>query len=261
MKLKIMSYNIAGGRSFEFGPDYRPIIHAEAQYGAYIKVEQPDICGLNEVDYKLPRSGRVEMAKLIGDVAGYESAFAPAVSFINKYGIGTYGNGMVTKHKIKLSETYPIPDPTDKTGDPEDTYYESRAVLHTVVEINGRDIDVFVTHFGLAPSEAKNAAATVTALIKQAKNPVILMGDFNLTPDSEILNPIRELLVDTFDAYPDGKVTTCPSSKEFWPNADYGKIDYIFVSHDFKVEKVEVPELVLSDHKPYITYVELPDEA
>ena len=40
MKLKIMSYNIAGGRSFEFGPDYRPIIHAEAQYGAYIKVEQ-----------------------------------------------------------------------------------------------------------------------------------------------------------------------------------------------------------------------------
>ena len=29
MKLKIMSYNIAGGRSFEFGPDYRPIIHGE----------------------------------------------------------------------------------------------------------------------------------------------------------------------------------------------------------------------------------------
>lgn len=259
MKLKIMSYNIAGGRSFEFGPDYRPIIHAEAQYGAYIKAQQPDICGLNEVDYKLPRSGRVEMAKLIGDVAGYESAFAPAVSFINKYGIGTYGNGFVSKHKIKLSETYPIPDPTDKTGDPENTYYESRAVLHALVEIGGKDIDVFVSHFGLAPSEAKNAVMTMAALIKQAKNPVIVMGDFNLTPDSPLLDPIRELLVDTFDVYPTKNVTTCPSSTKYWPNNDYGKLDYIFVSPDIKVEKVEIPELVLSDHKPYIAYIEIPD--
>jgi endonuclease/exonuclease/phosphatase family metal-dependent hydrolase len=261
MKLKIMSYNIAGGRSFEFGPDYRPIIHAEAQYGAYIKAQQPDVCGLNEVDYKLPRSGRVEMAKLIGDVAGYESAFAPAVSFINKYGIGTYGNGFVTKHKIKLSETYPIPDPTDKTGDPENTYYESRAVLHVLVEIGGRDVDIFVSHFGLAPSEAKNAVMTMTSLIKQAKNPVIVMGDFNLTPDSPILDPIRELLTDTFDVFPGKKATTCPSSTTYWPDADYGKIDYIFVSNHFKVESVEIPELVLSDHKPYIAYLELPDEA
>ena len=259
MKLKIMSYNIAGGRSFEFGPDYRPIIHAEAQYGAYIKAQQPDICGLNEVDYKLPRSGRVEMAKLIGDVAGYESAFAPAVSFINKYGIGTYGNGFVSKHKIKLSETYPIPDPTDKTGDPENTYYESRAVLHALVEIGGKDVDVFVSHFGLAPSEAKNAVMTMVALIKQAKNPVIVMGDFNLTPDSPLLDPIRELLVDTFDVYPNKNVTTCPSSTKFWPDNDYGKLDYIFVSPDIKVEKVEIPELVLSDHKPYIAYIEIPD--
>lgn len=261
MKLKIMSYNIAGGRSFEFGPDYRPIIHAEAQYGAYIKAQQPDVCGLNEVDYKLPRSGRVEMAKLIGDVAGYESAFAPAVSFINKYGIGTYGNGFVTKHKIKLSETYPIPDPTDKTGDPENTYYESRAVLHVLAEIGGRDVDIFVSHFGLAPSEAKNAVAVVTALVKQTKNPVIVMGDFNLTPDSPLLDPIRELLDDTFDVYPEKEVTTCPSSAKYWPDNDYGKLDYIFVSRDIKVEKVEIPELVLSDHKPYIAYIEIPDEA
>ena len=37
MKLKIMSYNIAGGRSFEFGPDYRPIIHGELTYAEKIK--------------------------------------------------------------------------------------------------------------------------------------------------------------------------------------------------------------------------------
>ena len=80
MKLKIMTYNIAAGRSFEFGPDYRPIIHAELQYADKIKELAPDVCGLNEVDYRLPRSARVKMAKMIGDAAGYESAFAPAVT-------------------------------------------------------------------------------------------------------------------------------------------------------------------------------------
>jgi endonuclease/exonuclease/phosphatase family metal-dependent hydrolase len=87
------------------------------------------------------------------------------------------------------------------------------------------------------------------------------MGDFNLTPDSPILDPIRELLTDTFDVFPGKKATTCPSSTTYWPGADYGKIDYIFVSNHFKVESVEIPELVLSDHKPYIAYLELPDEA
>ena len=122
MKLKLMSYNIAGGRSFENGPDYRPIIHAEVAYGEKIKELSPDVCGLNEVDYKLPRSGRVKMAQLIGDVAGYESGFAPAVTWANKWGIGTYGNGFVSKHKIKELDHYPIPDPETRT---EGNYYES----------------------------------------------------------------------------------------------------------------------------------------
>lgn len=260
MKLKIMTYNIAGGRSFEKGKDYRPIIHAELQYAAYIKSLQPDICGLNEIDYKLPRSGRVKMAQLIGDAAGYESGFAPAVSFINKYGIGTYGNGILAKHKIKEVETFPIPDPTDRTGDPADNYYESRVILHALVNIKGKDIDVYVSHFGLAPSEAKCAVETMVALIKQSKNPVIIMGDFNLTPDNPILDPIRELMNDTFVCYPDPNVYTYPSTELVGAKPEhYQKIDYIFVSPQFKIDTVDIPACPLSDHKPYIATVELPD--
>ena len=257
MKLKIMTYNVAGCRSFEFGPDYRPIIHAEQKYAETIGAFAPDICGLNEIDYKLPRSGRVKMAQLLGDTIEYESAFAPAVTFINKYGAGTYGNGMITKHKILESETYPIPDPVERT---EDTYYESRAVLRAVVEIEGKKFDVLVTHFGLATDEKINAVKTLVPLIKHAENPVILMGDFNILDSDPILAPIQELLDDTFAVYPDKEnVVTCPSSREFWPNDNYHKIDYIFVSRGIKIEKVEIPELVLSDHKPYIAYIEIPD--
>ena len=150
MKLKIMTYNIAAGRSFEFGPDYRPIIHAELQYADKIKELAPDICGLNEVDYRLPRSARVKMAKMIGDAAGYESAFAPAVTWTNKWGIGTYGNAFLSKHHIKEVEIWPIPNP-ELTAEPKN--YEPRVILHALVDMNGRDVDVFVTHVGLSDEE------------------------------------------------------------------------------------------------------------
>ena len=142
MKLKLMSYNIAAGRSFEKGPDYRPIIHAELTYAEKIKEFAPDVCGLNEVDYRLPRSARVKMAKMIGDAAGYESAFAPAVTWTNKYGIGTYGNGFLSKHPIKETEIIPIPNPETKE---EGVSYEPRVILHATVDMEGREVEFFVT--------------------------------------------------------------------------------------------------------------------
>ena len=68
MKLKIMTYNIAGGRDFS-NPNAKPAVNPEACI-AVIREEAPDICGLNEVDYKLPRSGRITLAEHIGNALG-----------------------------------------------------------------------------------------------------------------------------------------------------------------------------------------------
>ena len=254
MKFKLMTYNIASCRNYKLGPDYRPVVR---DFDPYIKALQgfaPDVCGLNEVDYKLPRSCRVKMAQMLGDALGYESAFAPAIT----WGLGTYGNGFISKYKIKEIESYPIPDPAVKD---EPAYYESRVVLHAVVDMGGRDVDFFVTHFGLARAEAQNAADTLVWLIKTAKNPVVAMGDFNLPANDPILAPIFELLQDTFSVYPDKSVITYPSHPCITDKPDHhNKIDYIFVSRHFKVESVEIPALLLSDHKPYIAHVELLDE-
>ena len=251
MKLKLMTYNIASCRDYHFGLNFRPVTRDFAPYIDAICKFDADICGLNEVDYKLPRSCRVKMAKMLGDANGYESAFAPAVT----WGVGTYGNGFLSKFHIKESAAYPIPNPEVKN---EDKYYEPRVILHALVDMGGRDVDVFVTHFGLANGEKEKAAETLTALIKFSKNPVILMGDFNMHPDNPLFDPIRELLTDTFEVYPNQEEITCPSGPNI--SNDYEKIDYIFVSRHFKVESVEIPNFLLSDHKPYIAYVELLDE-
>ena len=254
MKFKIMTYNIASCRNYKLGPDFRPITRDFDPYIEAMKGFAPDICGLNEVDYKLPRSCRVKMAELLGNALGYESAFAPAVT----WGLGTYGNGFISKYPIKEIEVYPIPDPEEKN---EDAYYETRVVLHTVVDMGGKDVDVFVTHFGLARAEAQNAANTLVELIKRCENPVILMGDFNLPANDPILAPLFELLQDTFTVYPDKDVYTYPSHPIITQKPEhYNKIDYIFVSKHFKVESVEIPALLLSDHKPYIANIELLDD-
>ena len=254
MKFKVMTYNIASCRNYKLGPDFRPITREFDPYIEALKGFAPDICGLNEVDYKLPRSCRVKMAQYLGDALGYESAFAPAVT----WGLGTYGNGFISKYPIKDLEVYPIPDPPTKT---EDTYYETRVILHAIVDIEGRDVDFFVTHFGLARAEAQSAADTLVELIKRCENPVVLMGDFNLRMNDPILAPLFELLQDTFAVYPDKDDYTYPSDPIITSVPEhYGKIDYIFLSKHFKVESVEIPALLLSDHKPYIAYAELLDE-
>ena len=87
------------------------------------------------------------------------------------------------------------------------------------------------------------------------------MGDFNLRMNDPILAPLFELLQDTFTVYPDKDVYTYPSDPIITSVPEhYGKIDYIFLSKHFKVESVEIPALLLSDHKPYIAYAELLDE-
>ena len=94
-------------------------------------------------------------------------------------------------------------------------------------------------------------------------NPVVVMGDFNMTPDCPIMKPLMNTLQDTFDVYPDKTVFTWPCNAEMFPKyppSMHEKLDYIFVSHHFKVESVESPELILSDHKPYIAYLDLQDE-
>ena len=103
-----------------------------------------------------------------------------------------------------------------------------------------------VIHFGLNPEEHKNAVDTVLKHLEDEK--CILMGDFNVTPDNEILNPIRERMKETSDFFSE-PLMSFPSDK---PNR---KIDYLFVSHDFEVVTADIPPIVASDHRPHTAEV------
>lgn len=250
MKLKLMTYNIAATRDFGKGTG-KPFEYSVEKYAQMIKDQNPDICGLNEVDYMLVRSGRIKTTRALGALLGYEDAFALAVTWLFGGKPGNYGNGFLSKHHIKDVRICPIPDPVTRD---EDVYYETRVILNALVDFDGTDVDVFVSHFGLAKAERANAVKILAELIKDSSHPVIVMGDFNAQPDDPVLDPIRGLLSDTFDVYPDKGAITYPTNPEFGPDQ---KIDYIFVSKEFRTESVEIIDRQLSDHKAYIANVEL----
>ena len=267
MKLKVMTYNIAGGRDHR-GELPAKTIRPEA-CGEVIAAYSPDIVGLNEIDFNHPRSGNIHLAADVAKATGipYENRFGRATELGRPGARGSYGNAFLSKHPILLSEALQVPDPEDKS---EPTYYETRGIFRNIVLIEGKEIEVLVTHFGLAKTERAETMKMLTKFIKERTRPIIIMGDFNVwggavKPEYNRIDEIKglyELLTDTFTACPDQEARTFPSrfdlsglaEKEI--NGGKGiRIDYIFVSDEFKVEKADIPQCKASDHYPY--YAEL----
>ncbi len=198
-----------------------------------------DICGLNEVRGKGRLFGYTDQTNAIGDGLGYNRYFAEAIKV---KGTSPYGNALVTKYEIVSSETVKIPDPEDKN---DKGYFESRCVLKTVLNADGKEICILVCHMGLEPSERINAVETICKIIDETQLPVILMGDFNTTPEDSVLKPIFERLKDTDGISDEKGMATYPSY-----NPDV-KIDYIFY-RGLECKKVETYCEVVSDHFPII---------
>ena len=232
--MKIMSFNTQHCLNFiERKIDFQAMADA-------IKSINPDIVGLNEMRDSGPDAEYDKQTSILSELTGIKHHyFAKAIDF---NGVNPYGNALLSKLPVLSSETIPVPDPEPKTGT---KYYETRCLLKAKLE---GEITVLVIHFGLNLDEQKNAVDTVLKHLEKRK--CILMGDFNVTPEDEILKPIRECMKDTADCF-DKPLFSFPS------DVPDKKIDYIFVSPDVEVITADIPRLVASDHRPHTATVNI----
>lgn len=86
---------------------------------------------------------------------------------------------------------------------------------------------------------------------------VIVMGDFNATPESAAIQAMNKVLVDTdptsaptWSMRPEGCLTCNPQAIDI-------RLDYIFVSRDLKTHSFEVGHSQASDHLPISITVEV----
>jgi len=132
----------------------------------------------------------------------------------------------------------------------------------------GKEFMVFNTHFDHVGVEArKNSATLIRKKVEEmvpADTPVILTGDFNLTPDQKPIETLKEYLDDSRDVTKEPPYGPVGTYNGFDINADLSRrrIDYIFVKGDIEVLKYAAlsdinDKRFPSDHLPVFAKVQL----
>lgn len=236
MKIKVASYNIFHCE------DYRKEKIDFDAFAETIKSLDVDVIGLNEVHGEGEEEDYTEQAKILGELTGYNYFFAKAADID---GNNPFGNAVLTRLPVKEFSVIPIPDPEIPADN--DGWYETRCILKMVTATEP-EVTFLITHFGLHKDEVENAVKTFCESFTDKK--CVFMGDLNITPDNPLLDEIKKRMNDSAVECENEKLT-------FVAHDPYKRIDYIFVSRDIKPLKFDVPEIILSDHRPVTAELEI----
>ncbi len=212
----------------------------------------PDFAAIQELDLGHPRTRGEDQARIIGDLLGYHVSFCPTVV----RGEHRYGHALLSRRPMEIVKVANLP------VDPQGWLPEPRAAIWARVSVHDSPVNVVSTHFGLSKRER---LAQIQALLGGEwlgsvldHEPVVLCGDFNFLPNSA---PYRLALGKLRDvqAPVDGRkpFNTFTSLRPFL------RLDHVFVSRHFAVDRVEVTRdrltRVASDHLPIFADLRLID--
>jgi len=252
-KIKIATYNICHGLNYEKADsgDRKSLKIDLKRTADTIVSTGAEIVSLNEVYGRGPFKLNRQEKKLARYSCFRYSKFGKAISFGKIFAKIHYGNALISKHPIISSSAVPVPAPAKPERRADETkLYEDRNILVSLLNVNNTSLTVMNTHFGLNLKEQENMVAKLVEIIENCQTPVILMGDFNVTPHTEVLAPLYEHLksaADECDAYDFTFSTYNP----------HIVIDYIFVSKDIRVLDYTVVKSKVSDHFPCVVTLEI----
>ena len=236
MELRVMTYNILHGMDYPLWlTEKRAEIDLSGTAGT-IREVGADICALNEVRGAGLTAEYTAQADAIGGYLGFHHVFGRSI-YVG--GTEPYGNGLVSRYPIASSEVIPILDPIVDGRVPDGV--ESRSVLRCTFDFaHDRHLTVLATHFGLTQAERENAAALCRKSLEAETDPTVLLGDFNTTPDEEILLQLRR------DYCSVGDFHRCTFPAE----APAERIDYIFFNRKVTLLRCGIGSESASDHLP-----------
>lgn len=237
--LRVMTYNThsCGGMDGRVSP---------RRIARVIRQQSPDLIALQEIDHGRSRSRGEDQATLIAKELGYHVVFCRTVSHGDKE---HYGHALLSRQPIEIVKVAPLPQ-ADGSWWP-----EARGALWARVEIDGTPVNIVTTHLGLSPRER---VIQMEALLGPdwlgpviASEPVILCGDFNLSPGS----PAYRLAMKKLSDVQAGRVGHRPLAT-FTSARPMLQLDHIFVSAHFDTHRAFVPRNDLtrlaSDHLPLL---------
>lgn len=179
-----------------------------------------DLVALQEVALLATDGVVVDQAAQLGRLTGLDWRFAATRGFSMEedgatHGAGLFGNALLSRHPITAARTIGLPmapldalvEPTGadhpaagiRYADAPATIREPRCLLLCEVELPDGGATLGSTHFShVGSGERRLQAKAVAAELREAPQPVILLGDLNATIDSDELAPLREEMDDAF---------------------------------------------------------------
>ena len=228
--LRILTYNIHHGAGNDEVLDLERIARL-------IRSLDPDLVALQEIDNRTERTGVVNQAAELGRMTGMGSAFG---SFMDYQG-GQYGMAVLSD--------LPFVNPTNHQL-PEGPEPRSSLAIRVQLPDDAGELIFAGIHFYRTAEERMAQARRLLDLLEPEEVPLILAGDFNSTPDAEVMSFIGE----TF-ATPDKGA----DHFTFRSDRPEREIDFIVYrpAHRFTViESRVIDEPVASDHRPVLLVVE-----
>ena len=234
VSLRIMAYNIRHGRGMDDSLDLE-------RSARLINSLQPDIVTLQEIDNGTERTGNVDQAAMLAQLTGMHGVFG---AFMDYQG-GQYGMALLSRFPVSEYHNHVLPDGR-----------EPRSALAARIQIPPTDQEIIVVGIHLYATEQERLAQaqTIVVLFETESTPVILAGDFNSQPQSEVMRLL-------------GTIWEIPAKGEdhltFPSDTPDREIDFILFRPDsaFRVAASRViHEPLVSDHRPVLLTLEIPEQ-
>lgn len=198
----------------------------------FIKEQDPDVVGLIEVDTGSIRTGMINQAEFIARSLGHYSTYEC------KYGVASVnqlvpivrkqGNAFLSAPRIR-GERF---------------HYFDTGIKRLIIELELDDVAIFLVHLSLKFRHRQYQLRYLYDLVRQARKPVIVAGDFNTYwGDHEIY------LFNQAAGLTSANIRGLPSYPSHSPRKE---LDFILCSAEIHVDRFVIPDIRLSDHLPLI---------
>ncbi len=222
--IRVLAYNIHHGEGMDGITDLRRIAGFISELG-------PDLVTLQEVDSVVERTGRIDQAAELARLTGMTYAFGRFMPYQG----GAYGMAILSRWPIRETMNWRLTDGA-----------EPRTALAVRVQPPGWSTDLLLVgiHFYRTEPERLAQAADLEAFLRAETSPVVLAGDFNSLPGSEVMTSLGS----------SWRILDKGADRLTFPSyAPEREIDYVLVrpSERFTVlEHTPLDEPILSDHRP-----------
>jgi endonuclease/exonuclease/phosphatase family metal-dependent hydrolase len=238
--MRLLLYNIrygAGiGRRFHLPLPYSGYLKRTngnlRQITDFIKLVNPDIIGLLEVDSGSYRSEKTNQAEAIGRELEhyhvYQSKYpsdslAQKVPLVNKQGNAFLTNQEIISHRF---------------------HYFREGIKRLVIELELEDFTIFLVHLSLKFRHRQYQLQDLHSMMENVNKPVIVAGDFNVFWGD------RELQLFLAAS---GLTSANGQGQPSHPSrAPRRQLDYIFHSPEIHATDFQIPHIKLSDHAPLV---------